>query len=170
MSDLKCDGHTGLWNRRSITEFIDGLIAGGETSEFGIVFLDIDNFMWVNKEYTHAFGDHLLKEIAGIITRHIGDDVKAGRFGGDEFLLVFPGGEAENMRKTVEGILREVESKEFETEIEGKRMTSGATCSAGMAFYPADGAETLQLFKEADMALFRAKRTGRNRVCASVKE
>ena len=170
MKDLKCDGLTGLWNRRSITEFIDGLIAGGEASKFGIAFLDIDNFMYVNKEYTHAFGDHMIKEIAGIITKLGGDSMKAGRFGGDEFLLVFPDGEADAAKKTVEEILRDVESKKYETEIDGKSMSSDSTCSAGMAFYPADGAEALQLFKEADMALFRAKRAGRNRVCVAVKE
>lgn len=170
MPELKCDGLTGLWDRRSISGFIDGLIAGGETSKFGIAFLDIDNFMWINKEYTHAFGDHLLKEIAGIITKLGGDGMKAGRFGGDEFLLVFPDGEADAAKKTVEEILRDVESKKFEADINGKRMAAGSTCSAGMAFYPADGQETLQLFKEADMALFRAKREGRNRVFSAVKE
>lgn len=170
MSELQCDELTGLWNRRSITEFIDGLITGGEASKFGIAFLDIDNFMYVNKEYTHAFGDHMLKEIAGIITELGGDSMKAGRFGGDEFLLVFPDGEADAAKKTVEEILRDVESKKFEADIDGKKVSSNSTCSAGMAFYPADGAETLQLFKEADMGLFRAKRTGRNKLCAAVKE
>lgn len=87
------DTLTGLHSRQSIIKTIDGYIAQyrNTNSVFSIAILDVDNIRNINDTYGHSKGDQILQEIGRTIQNNIRDCDQAGRYGGDEFILVFPG-------------------------------------------------------------------------------
>ncbi len=164
------DPLTGLPNRRHLLERLDAEIErcqrhGGELS---VVMVDVDRFKEFNDLNGHQAGDAALKTIATVLKHEVRGMDLAARYGGEEFCLVLPelGEElalqvAERVRMTAEGIL-------FPGE-EG--LSSGKlTLSLGVAVFPRVEGAARDLIYASDMALYRAKRGGRNRVCVATGE
>ncbi len=156
------DSLTGLPNRRLLTERLNASIeqARSEQRSMAVAFIDLDRFKAVNDARGHNFGDRLLKAVAVSITRMLHPSEVLGRQGGDEFILLMPaiydmGGALARLeairQQLADGFWLE-EQKVY------------CTASFGVAFYPDDGESADDLLRHADLALYRAKDLGRNRV------
>ncbi|MCX7896651.1 MAG: diguanylate cyclase [Rhodocyclaceae bacterium] len=157
------DGMTGLYNRRFLEEYASQLIALAQRrqSRFSILMLDMDYFKQVNDRYGHEAGDKVLKTLAEILSRSVrGSDVVV-RYGGEEFLIVLVDTPASGALKVAEKIRAEVEQTKM---LLPSGVTLQKTISIGVAEYPEDADSFWQVVKYADVALYRAKEQGRNRV------
>ena len=151
------DGLTRLYNRASAEERIGRLLR--EDSCGTLILLDIDDFKTVNDRYGHDRGDEVLRTVAGCLRDAFrGDDV-LGRIGGDEMLVYMrnSGEQEPAVRKLVEV------QKRLNALPDGWPQI---TLSAGIARYPTDGNDYSGLFHAADQAMYKAKRSGKNRICS----
>jgi diguanylate cyclase (GGDEF)-like protein/PAS domain S-box-containing protein len=153
------DTLTGLANRSLLHDRIDGAInyAAGRAPVW-VAALDLDHFKFVNDTMGHDAGDRLLKAVAARIAGAVDRSDTVARTGGDEFVLVLPGradeGEAAD---TVRAVLEELAHP---LELDGQELV--LTGSAGVAAYPNDGSDAPTLIQHAEVAMYRAKDTGRN--------
>ncbi|MDR2164247.1 MAG: diguanylate cyclase [Zoogloeaceae bacterium] len=162
------DPMTGLNNRRFLEEYIDTLVANVRRKQatLTVLMLDLDHFKMVNDTYGHDAGDTLLKELAAVMKRNVRASDITIRYGGEEFLIVLQdtaGKEAEFVAETIRA------------SVEKMRINYGGivlqkTISIGMADFPGDSDTFWQVVKYADIALYQAKETGRNRVVRYTKE
>lgn len=153
------DALTGLPNRASVEEAIQDCInvAQAASSQFTVLFLDIDRFKDVNDSFGHTVGDQLLMKIAGLIQEVLrGDDVLA-RLGGDEFLIVLPTGGLEITLQIVQRLMQA-----FQTVLTVGEYSLRVTPSIGIAMFPEHGKQVGTLLQHADTAMYEAKRDGRN--------
>ncbi|MGE8151368.1 putative bifunctional diguanylate cyclase/phosphodiesterase [Pseudomonas vancouverensis] len=154
------DALTNLINRRGFNQiFAEKLME--KTNEGGmlaVLFLDIDHFKRINDSLGHDAGDELLKVIAGHIKSSIRshDDVVA-RFGGDEFCLLIDLHDREEARQMAQRIMLKMKEP---IELAGRRMVM--TTSIGISLFPEDGKTCEELLKNADLALYQSKGSGRN--------
>jgi diguanylate cyclase (GGDEF)-like protein len=156
------DNLTGLANRRQCEEALASELARAERfgTELTVVFADLDGFKEINDRHGHAGGDVVLREFADVISETVREADVAGRWGGEEFLLLLPGTDAAG-GALLAGRIREAICGRTIVAPDGRSAT--ITCSFGVASYPAapDGPA---LLAAADNALYRAKREGKNRV------
>ena len=159
------DELTGLLSRKAFHETIDTILgkAKGSDEPISLAFIDIDNFMKINNEYGHVAGDDVLKEIAEMIKQAAGSEGIPVRYGGDEFVIVFPGIEREQAFLAVEKMRAEASQTTFQVGGNGASINGISLC-AGIACYPMDGRLKSELLRKADQALYRAKVTGRAKV------
>lgn len=160
------DHLTGLANRRRLDVALEREIAaagqGGE--RFSIVLADLDHFKRVNDEFGHGVGDSVLRQFARLLRQQLRDGDVAARYGGEEFALVLPAANLLAARHVAERLRQEFASRAF--VLTGSRRSLGAlTVSLGVAEHRA-GETAASLLSRADAALYRAKRSGRNRVVA----
>lgn len=158
------DGLTGMWNRRALFEKIETEIsrAQRDSLQVAILMADLDHFKVINDTHGHLVGDEVLHEIAHRIMARIRSYDFAGRYGGEEFLIVLPGCSLANGRRRAEDIRRAIS----ETPIATAAGPLQVTCSVGIA--TDDGRIASEdLIRLADEALYSAKRSGRNCVRAS---
>ena len=134
-----------------------------------MAFLDVDAFKPINDAFGHALGDQVLIEIADIIRSHVKDDAVVVRYGGDEFLLLFPNTVREEALLTLERIRQNVsQQKPF---VPGSEMGDHqVTISAGIASYPVDANSDMELKRKADEALYRAKNVGKDTIRLAFEE
>lgn len=157
------DALTGIWNRQALNEILEKEFARWQRyqSPLSIVIWDVDFFKRVNDNYGHAAGDKVLRTIASIFQKATRDADFISRFGGEEFMGVFPETRLEDALILANKIREKVELSKF--HYEDKRVF--ITASAGLAtFRPGDSID--DVFKRADKALYQAKQGGRNR-CVS---
>ena len=157
------DALTGIWNRQALNEILDKEFARWQRyqSPLSIVIWDVDFFKRVNDNYGHAAGDKVLRTIARIFQKATRDADFIARFGGEEFMGIFPETRLEDALTLANKIREKVELSKF--HYEDKRVF--VTASAGLAtFRPGDSID--DVFKRADKALYQAKQGGRNR-CVS---
>jgi diguanylate cyclase (GGDEF)-like protein len=121
--------------------------------------IDLDNFKYYNDTLGHQAGDNLLKRLSEIFKKHFREMDKIGRYGGDEFIVMFPETKKEEAAKLVQSLLNTLQMYEFSKQSE-KRVSF----SAGISAYPEDGGHSSELIKAADKALYEAKGAGRNKV------
>ena len=154
------DELTQLFNRREIEQRIHSAFVTAKTkgSRVALIMVDIDFFKKVNDTYGHATGDMVLRDVAHIIGSQVNEDndEAAGRWGGEEFIVLLPGYDEEEASKVAEKLRREVEAHEFEGV--GHRTVSVGVASAK----PGESEE--EVFIRSDNALYKAKESGRNRV------
>lgn len=151
------DGLTGLYNRKEIQTRIENEICGSGC--FSLVMLDIDNFKSVNDTYGHAQGDEVIIAISDIlrdIAADIGVDASAGRWGGEEFMLLLCGASRDDAARTAETIRTRFAEKGYEA-IPPQTISVGVT-----EFKDKESADSL--CSRVDMALYTAKSSGKNRV------
>jgi len=150
------DPLTGLYNRRFINERFtqEAERFARYGSAFSIVMFDIDRFKNINDTYGHQYGDVIIKNIAEVITTNIRDVDIAGRFGGEEFLVILPETSTGGAVDTAERIRKDVESMKFDVK------DLQVTISAGVVEY--DGSHIEDMVRRADMFLYEAKEAGRN--------
>jgi diguanylate cyclase (GGDEF)-like protein len=165
------DPLTGLYNKR----YFNGRLAE-ETARarryghpFSLIFCDVDHFKEVNDRYGHDYGDQVLRAIAGVLSGHIQEmnvvsrlrksDIVA-RYGGEEFVAILPGTQIDGAVAAAEHARSAIEA----TELEATGGILKITCSFGVAEMTSDVPGSDVLVKRADLALYRAKENGRNRV------
>lgn len=153
------DGLTGIANHRALMETLTRLLRESDADRrpVAVSMFDIDNFKFVNDTYGHPVGDKVLQGIAEILTREVRADDLAGRYGGEEFLIIFPGTRVTQAARISERIRAAIEEHVF---TDGIRLT----ISAGVA--SAIGGSHTDLVSLADTRLYAAKRAGKNRVFA----
>ena len=157
------DPLTDLFNRRYMEESLEREIsrASRRGTPLGIIMLDIDHFKRFNDTYGHDAGDSLLRAVAGFIKTHIrGEDIPC-RYGGEEFTLILPGAPLDSSAQRAEQLRRGIEA--LRAEHEGQPLGS-VTLSFGVAVFPEHGPTGDAVIRAADVALYRAKQEGRNRV------
>lgn len=156
------DSLTKVLNRRAFTEECSKWDAYSQRkgSEYCIAFLDIDNFKQVNDEYSHSVGDEALKSIANVIKSSVRDVDIVARWGGEEFVVLFPDTELSSAMICAQRIRMSVEQQDDSTIAANLNLTisGGVATSLDTETYE----QTIHL---ADMALYRAKEAGRNTIC-----
>jgi two-component system cell cycle response regulator len=161
------DALTGLHNRRYLDShtpalFDEAVVRGRQMS---ILLLDIDHFKAINDTYGHDAGDEVLREFAARVRAHTrGIDVVA-RYGGEEVVVLVPDTAVEGARAVAERIREQVEAAPF--PIHGGSRRVAVTVSIGVAARQVGDASGADILKRADLALYRAKEEGRNRVVAA---
>jgi len=157
------DHLTGLFNRRYMEETLERelLRASRKQLYLGVIMLDVDNFKGINDTFGHAAGDIILQELGNFLLEHIrGEDITS-RYGGDEFIIVLPDAPREVTRVRAELIRQNAHLIHFPFE---KQIPGPVTLSIGVAAFPEDGSTSAEILKAADIALYRAKDEGRDRV------
>lgn len=156
------DQLTGLYNRRFLDETIDKIAAQIKRrgTTLGILMVDIDYFKEVNDTYGHDMGDKVLKEIAKVLVKSVREADLVIRFGGEEFLVLLMDVQSGKSVEIAEKIRKAVESH----TIESFGVVLRKTVSIGVSEFPEDSEKIWQCIKYADVALYKAKEMGRNRV------
>ncbi|HDN97876.1 MAG TPA: GGDEF domain-containing protein [bacterium] len=151
------DPLTGIANRRRLEEIIDREINRSirYSRMFSLLFIDLDNFKAFNDTYGHTVGDEVLKEFAGLLKSAVRKIDFAGRYGGDEFIVILVETDISKALSTGNRVRKLVQDKMKEY---------GITISIGVSTYPLHGAKKSQLIQAADNACYRAKKLGGNRV------
>ncbi len=139
-------------------------ITGEAGKEVSVVMIDIDQFKHFNDKHGHDAGDFVLSAVARAITKGIRPSDIACRYGGEELAVVLSEADLECARERAEQLRLAIRDTNL-THL-GQRLPA-PTASFGIAVYPADGTKPADLLKAADQALYRAKREGRDRVCAA---
>lgn len=158
------DGLTGVWNRRYLSLTLDKEIERAQRFQrpLSLLMVDIDHFKDVNDAHGHLRGDEVLVELTQRILGTIRSQIDTlARFGGEEFLIVLPETPREGARYVANKLRRMVRAKRFVSDV-GKDVS--ITVSIGVAVYPDDGSSADDLIKAADVAMYRAKQRGRDRV------
>jgi diguanylate cyclase (GGDEF)-like protein len=164
------DALTSLPNRRQLSDDLRGVLR--EAAEGGqphaIAMVDIDHFKRFNDDYGHKVGDVTLQKVAEVLRSSMRDQDRAYRFGGEEFLLIFAGVDAENAMKLAERARAAVER----TPLTGETMqpVGPVTISVGVALFPEHGTNMEALIDVADRAMYASKQMGRNRVTLAGRE
>lgn len=156
------DPMTGLSNRRFLEEYVETLVANvrRKKGHLAILMLDLDYFKMVNDTYGHDAGDTVLKTISQVMKQAVRSSDMVIRYGGEEFLIVLQDTSGEGADQVAENIRQTVEK--LRINVGGTMLQK--TISIGMADYPDDSDTFWQTVKFADVALYRAKESGRNRV------
>jgi len=126
-----------------------------ESESLSILMIDVDDFKRVNDTYGHIVGDDILRDIAKIIQSNLRDSDRLGRYGGEEFLIVFPNTKLEDAYEIADRLRLKISQYRFIKEIP-------ITVSGGV--YELKGASVLDLIRQADINLYQAKRLGKNRI------
>jgi diguanylate cyclase (GGDEF)-like protein len=166
---LSHDDLTGLLSSRSFFSELrrESERAKQEKRRFCVLMMDIDHFKTVNDTYGHLTGSKTLEEIGLCITQNLRSGDAAARFGGEEFAAFLLDAELAQGLVAAERIRAEIENNKFSVIRQGKTAESHyITISIGVASFPNDSSDPIELVEHADSALYRAKREGRNRVCA----
>lgn len=147
------DSLTGLDNRSSFFIQLSDYIGKAEQEEgsFGLVYIDLDRFKNLNDNFGHSYGDEILKLIGSRLREHTSDARCLARVGGDEFVVLANSIEdAETLgRNVIEALSKPIQYQSYHFSLD---------CSIGIACYPQDGTDSETLLKNADTAMYRAKR------------
>ncbi|EJZ23256.1 PleD family two-component system response regulator [Rhizobium sp. Pop5] len=161
------DPLTGLYNRRYLDNHLNVLFnrSMARGRPLSVLITDIDRFKQVNDTYGHDGGDEVLREFANRVRSTIRGADLACRYGGEEFVVVMPDTSPEVAASVAERLRAAVESTSFALKHSGHALN--VTASFGIASRIASVLTPDQLMKQADLALYEAKNTGRNRVVAA---
>ena len=153
------DSLTNLDNRMKIDSMLEfqHKLSQRYNTLFGIIILDIDHFKDVNDTYGHQVGDDVLKQFSKILKGSIRDTDSLGRWGGEEFLIICPNTDAAALKKMAENLREKIETHDFSNDIQRLTASFGITCYNGEQ-------DVVTLLKEADAALYSAKKLGRNKI------
>lgn len=155
----KIEPATGLYNHKTFYEYLEQLIEQSESYQFplSLVVLDIDNFKRINDTYGHSLGDNVIHTLAEIIKGRIGSDDYAARYGGEEFAIIFTDKDKNEAFNIIELIRKDFGNKTIDGIYNEKFSISIGISEA----YKSISKEAL--FRNADTALYNAKRTGKNK-------
>jgi len=156
------DGLTELANRKQLDLVLSDEIPRSRRHgrDLSLLMLDIDHFKAVNDTHGHLTGDSVLRGLAGILQRRLRPSDRLGRYGGEEFCVILPETSLRNAARIGEDLRALVEAHAFVAEDKNIRVTISVGASALQ-----DDMAMADLYRGADDMLYRAKRSGRNRVC-----
>ncbi|MBU1305996.1 MAG: PleD family two-component system response regulator [Alphaproteobacteria bacterium] len=157
------DEMTGLYNRRYFDRHLGVMLGKAQEQDrnMALMILDIDHFKSVNDTHGHDSGDLVLREFSARLKRNIRGVDLACRFGGEEFVVLMPDTEYRQAEAVAERVRQSIADRPFEL---GGGKTLSVTVSAGVTLNESAADTVESLVKRADVALYRAKREGRNRV------
>ncbi len=163
-AQAKNDSLTGVWNRRAILEVLGReLCRSGQERSTGVLMVDLDHFKSVNDTYGHLVGDMILRETGRRLARTVRSHDFVGRYGGEEFLIVAPGTNQNELCELAERLRMAVEDIPFFTG----RHEIPVTLSIGVTIAPSSERCMTSVITLADSALYQAKEFGRNCVVYS---
>ncbi|EAZ92191.1 diguanylate cyclase [Crocosphaera chwakensis] len=156
------DSLTGLFNRRYLYEFLTKEVAKSQRykTNIGVILMDIDHFKPINDNYSHGLGDVVLEEIGQFLSNNIRESDIACRYGGEEFILIFPHASLENTYQRAEALRKKIKCLNFRYQ---KYYLNSVTVSVGVANFPQHGVTGEEAVHHADLALYAAKAQGRDR-------
>lgn len=156
------DPLTGLFNRRYMASTLDRKLrlASRTGRPLGVIILDVDHFKQVNDRFGHAAADRALCELAAMLRSRLRAYDVPIRYGGDEMVVLLPDTNVDGARATAEKLLQGV--RDLEVRHHGDVIP--VSVSVGVAAYPVHGVEAEMVLRAADLALYRAKAEGRNRI------
>ena len=159
------DKLTGLYNRRYFDYFLDLEIkrSSRQQASLALLMIDVDDFKHINDTLGHLFGDTILNKLGELLKTQIRDTDMAARYGGEEFAVVMSNTGLEEAVQIAERIRQTIQSYSFGD----KKFLM--TASIGIALYPSDADSANNLIEKSDDSLYKAKRSGKNRVVAYSK-
>jgi diguanylate cyclase len=173
------DTLTGLLNAYATQRSLEEALANARqqgNQPVSLFLLDIDNFQKLNEEYGHRAGDEVLRRLGKILENNFQDTGLAenpggekkgtglvGRIAGDAFLVILPGQRADSAFILAEEVRRLVEDSDLQVAFGAHTYALRFRISGGIATFPSDAVERVDLLRKADEALYRSKQTGRNR-------
>src|SRR5713101_5062743 len=165
------DELTGLLTSKSFFSELrrEAARAVSESMPFCVLMMDIDHFKEVNDTYGHLVGSETLEEVGAVIKKSLRAGDVGARFGGEEFAAFLLDADYAQGLVAAERVRSAIEKHDFPAVRRGSSEAPRShrmTISVGVAAYPEDARDPIQLVEMADSALYRAKRSGRNRVCA----
>lgn len=160
---LNVDDLSGLYVRRKFDAEVARVVqaAGQQGTSVGLVVMDLDGIKKINDTHGHLFGAYVIGESGKVIGQVIGKRGFACRFGGDEFLAALLNHDLEATAAVAEEIRIAVNEHHFERD----EIVLKPGISCGVAAFPENASDPVQLFEHGDAALYRAKAAGKNRVC-----
>ncbi len=160
------DPATGLFNRRYLEESLEGLVTKAitERSSISLAMFDLDRFGSLNSEYGQQFCDELIVKCSEVFRNVFSKEDILIRYGGDEFIFIFPEAGAAESQKKCDDLCEAVRSMKF-TEHEELKLT----CSLGFASIPETACSLAELKEKSDQALYEAKEAGRDRAVGAKK-
>jgi diguanylate cyclase (GGDEF)-like protein/putative nucleotidyltransferase with HDIG domain len=169
-AEARVDAKTGLFNARHFSlAFHDELERAGRFERpLSLIMADLDLLRDINNTYGHLAGDAVLQGIAEVFRGQLRHYDVPARFGGEEFAILLPETPPEQAFEIAERIRRAVAERTFDVETSSEPIR--ATVSIGVAAFPRDGTESNELIHQADLAVYRAKLQGRNRVLDASSE
>jgi diguanylate cyclase (GGDEF)-like protein len=163
-AEANCDALTGVYNRRWLENLIVHWSEGGKDmvsmGPLSVIMLDVDHFKRFNDTWGHASGDLVLKRVAQALSAELRPQDRVSRFGGEEFVVVLPRTSRAGASRVAERLRERIESTVI---AENGQILPSITASLGVAQCHV-GKSLQDTLEEADMALYRAKEAGRNRV------
>ncbi len=161
------DGLTEVSSRRYFMErFSEEIQRSAKFKyKFSLLMIDIDHFKKYNDHYGHFVGDAILKEVSRGIRENIRQIDLVGRYGGEEFVVILPDTDRDGALLAAERIRQAIQAKKARVYDEDLEVT----ISIGLSVFPEDSKESEPLIEKADVALYKAKELGRNRVCVYEK-
>ena len=168
--EARVDPKTGLFNARHFAVALTDELTRSRRFDrpLSVVMADLDLLRDINNTHGHLAGDAVLRGIAEVFRAQLRHYDVPARFGGEEFAILLPETPPDQALEIAERIRRRVEERSFEVETSGDRIR--ATISIGVAGFPRDGADANELIHQADLAVYRAKVQGRNRVLSAGSE
>ncbi|UTJ07119.1 GGDEF domain-containing protein [Arcobacter roscoffensis] len=162
------DGLTGLYNRKYLDEFVEKTMPKelAQDTTYVVMFLDIDYFKMINDTYGHDAGDAILQKLSKTMQENITNDEFIIRFGGEEFLIIMRNPTEESAQELANRINQEFSKIVFTFNNE----SFSKTVSIGYSFFPRDTDQFWKCIKYADLCLYEAKETGRNKVIRFTKD
>ncbi|SHK15151.1 diguanylate cyclase with GAF sensor [Clostridium cavendishii DSM 21758] len=160
----KRDPFLKIYNRKYFFEAVERNIIDKSNSKFAIVMADIDNFKKLNDSHGHQFGDEALKQIVELFSSCLEEDDIIARYGGEEIILYLRNFKDEkDLFNRVDAIRNLIAT----TPICKNELCMNVTVSFGISFYPLDGHTIDEIIKVADINMYKAKNTGKNKVIIS---
>jgi diguanylate cyclase (GGDEF)-like protein/putative nucleotidyltransferase with HDIG domain len=168
--EARVDPKTGLYNARYFSGALAAELARAGRFErpMSVIMADLDLLRDLNNTYGHLAGDAVLRGVAEIFGSELRHYDVAARFGGEEFSILLPETDGDQALRIAERIRRTVAAREFDVATSPEPVR--ATLSLGVAAFPEDGHDADELIHRADLAVYRAKLQGRNRVLGASRE
>jgi diguanylate cyclase (GGDEF)-like protein/PAS domain S-box-containing protein/putative nucleotidyltransferase with HDIG domain len=158
------DSMTMLYNHSYLKQLLDREVmrAGEQDGRVAFLMMDVDNFKDYNDQFGHPAGDELIKKLASLLEKNVRQADIVGRYGGDEFAVILPGADQAVAVEIGERLRRAIAEYPFPCQ---EMMPGGRiTVSVGVACFPGDAASVAELIRQADEAMYNAKRNAKNRV------
>jgi diguanylate cyclase (GGDEF)-like protein len=161
-TSARTDPLTGLFNRKYLEESIEQIVQQSKRTKisYGILMVDIDYFKMVNDTYGHDVGDEAIRVIANTLIENTRDSDIVIRYGGEEFVVLLYNCDA----KYVVNVAQNIKEAFSKRKINAGSTNFSKTISIGASIFPNNAESFWQCIKYADIALYHAKETGRNKV------
>jgi len=159
------DEVTGLRNRRSILEYINNQIH--EKKKFYVLYLNLKDFRFVNETSGHEGGDDTLKQVAARWSEVDNEGGALGRIGGDEFIAVVPYRENQNIENIAQAYIDKIKDcgSDSDRNSDSRDKMLLTSVNVGISFCPVDAKTVNEIIQFADLAMYNARKTGRNTMC-----